>query len=344
MKLFMQSEKHELFFVRTLALWLRRPASHFLFFLLIINLAVGCTAEKQPTANKKVHTKAACFPQLEIDTQLCSADSLLYNPTNDTLSSVCRKEKHYELSTWNENNGWTTGVASWKTKKNETLDNFSYNTTGALFACLKTYKSNQLQKQDVVRLRGNGDIESLSLIGLKDVTLQKKSSSLTEIKDLQCFGTSLAITYQYGAVKIYNIAEKQALGASNITGSGQHSIFYDLHYLTIMKDTSSQEILLYDYDIRSGEVVRSFPLGGNGQDSRDFHLCRYQNQLCLVSEKGIFTGPCTETVLTKQLDYKDLQLPVKHRITYCQAARDDTIYIGYETSDSAFHLRKFTIA
>lgn len=110
-----------------------------------------------------------------------------------------------------------------------------------------------------------------------------------------------------------------------------------------MKDTSSQEILLYDYDIRSGEVVRSFPLGGNGQDSRDFHLSCYQNQLYLISEKGIFTGPCTETVLTKELDYKDLQLPMKHRITYCQAARDDTIYIGYETLDSAFHLQKFTI-
>lgn len=247
------------------------------------------------------------------------------------------------MSTWNENNSWTTGVATWKVKKNETLDNFSYNTTGALFACLKTHKNNQLQKQDVVRLRGNGDIESLSLIGLKNVTLQNKSPSLTEIKDLQCFGTSLAITYQYGAVKIYNIAEKQALGASNITGSDQHSIFYDLHYLTITKDTSSQEILLYDYDIRSGEVVRSFPLGGSGQDSRDFHLSCYQNQICLVSEKGIFTGPCTETILTKQLDYKDLQLPVKHRITYCQAARDDTVYIGYETPDSAFHLQKFTI-
>lgn len=315
-----------------------------LFFLLIISSISGCTAEKQTTANRKTNKKAACFPQLEIDTQLCSADSLLYNPTNDTLSSVNRKKNLYELSTWNQNNGWTTGVASWKIKKNETLDNFSYNTTGALFACLKTYKNKHLQKQDIVRLRGNGDIESLSLIGLKNITMQQKSSSLTEIKDLQCFGTSLAITYQYGAVKIYNIAEKQALGASNITGTGQHSIFYDLHYLTIIKDTSSQEILLYDYDIRSGEVVRSFPLGGNGQDSRDFHLSHYQNQLYLISEKGIFTGPCTESVLTKQLDYQALQLPANHRLTYCQAARDNTVYIGYETPDSTFHLQKYTIS
>lgn len=308
------------------------------------SLLVGCTTKEQPVVKKKIHREAFSFPQLEIDTQICSADTLLYNPTNDTLSSVQKEKNNYTLSTWKPENGWTTGVASWKTKKNEVLDNFSYNTTGALFACLKTYKNKQLQKQDIVRLRGNGDIQSLSLIGLKNVSLQQKSSSITEIADLQCFGTSIAITYQYGTVKIYNIAEKQALGAGNITGTDKHSLFYDLHYLTIIKDTSSQEILLYDYDIRSGEIVRSFPLGGNGQDSRDFYLSNYQNQLYLVSRKGIFTGSCTETVLTKQLDYKDLQLPNQHHITYCQAARDNTLYLGYTTSDSSFHLRKITIS
>ena len=317
--------------------------SGLLYLFVTICLFAGCRAEEEVIGEKAASRKEPSYPVIEISMQKHSADTLVYNPMNNILSSVKKEKSSYQLNTWQEENGWTTGVASWKIKKNQLLDNFAYNTTGALFACLKTYKKGQLYKQDIVRLRGNGSLQSLSLIGLENVRLRGKSSILTEITDLQCCGTALAITYQYGSVKIYNIAEKQALGASNITGTDKHSIFYDLHYLTVKKDKSSQEVLLQDYDIRSGEITHTFPLGGNGQDSSDFHLSNYQNELYLLSKKGIYTGSCTETLLTKQIDYKDLPLPNEHRIVYLQAARDKTIYLGYETSDKTVHLLHITI-
>lgn len=309
-----------------------------LYVLVSICIFTGCRTKKETMVQKVTSEKKVSYPVVEIDLQNHPADTLIYNPMNNTLSSIQKKKSCYQMSTWQKESGWSTGIALWKIKKNEKLDNFSYNTTGSLFACLKTYKKGQLHKQDIVRLRENGHIQSLSLIGLKCVRLKGKSSSLVEISDLQCCGTSLAITYQYGAVKIYNIAEKQALGATNITGTNKHNLFYDLHYLTVKKNKSTQEVLLQDYDIRCGEVTHSFPLGGNGQDSSDFHLSNYQNELYLVSKKGIFTGLCSETVLTKQLDYQDLQLPNKHHIVYVQAARDKTLYLGYETSDKTYLL------
>ena len=149
----------------------------------------------------------------------------------------------------------------------------------------------------------------------------------------------MAVTYQYGAVKIYNIAERQALGATNITGSANHNIFYELHYLTVAKNNSSQELLLNNYDIRSGEISYSFTLGGNGQDSSAFPISNYQNELYLLTPEGIYVGKCDDTTLTRKMDYSNLQLPENHRITYWQAARDKTFYLGYETSDKTFHLR-----
>lgn len=316
----------------------------FVFLLLTISVLVYGRAEEKATSDRSVREETFLYPAIEIDVQNHPSDTLVYDPMNNVLTSITREKDIYNLSTWQKESSWSSGVKSWKVKKNEVLDNFSYNTTGALFACLKSYKKGQLNKQDIVRLRKNGEIQSLSLIDLENTSLQRRSTSISEITDLQYSGTSLAITYQYGAVKIYNIAERQALGAENITGTSKHSLFYDLHFITVMKNRTSQEVLLQDFDIRSGEITRSFSLGGNGQDSSDFHISSYQDELYLLSAKGIFTGPFTETVLVQQLAYRDLHLPDHHRIVYWQAARDRTLYIGYQTPDNHFHLRHMTLA
>lgn len=311
----------------------------FVLLLLTVSVLIRSKAEEKEVVNRSTKKQEVTYPTIEIDVRNHPSDSLVYNPVDNALSSITQEKNIYKLSTWQQENGWTYGSASWKTKKNECLDNFSYNAIGALFACLKSYKKGQLYKQDIVRLHKNGKIQSLSLIGLKNASLQRKSSCLNEITNVQCHGTSLAITYQYGIVKIYNIAERQALGAENMTGTPGHSLFYDHHYITVTKNLASQEVLLQDFDIRSGEITRSFPLGGNGQDSADFHLSSYQNDLYLLSSRGIFSGSFTETVLTQQSTYYDLHLPDYHHINYWQAARDRTIYIGYKTSDNSFHLR-----
>lgn len=314
------------------------------FLLLTISVLSRSKTEEKATSDRNTKREEFSYPMIEINMQNHSSDTLVYDPMNNTLSSIIKEKNRYQLSTWQPENGWTTGTTSWKVKKNQILDNFSYNTVGVLFACLKSYKKGQLYKQDIVRLRKNGKIQSLSLIDLQNVSLQRKSSSLTEITDLQCSGTSLAITYRYGAVKIYNIAERQALGAKNITGTPGHSLFYDFHYITIMKNKTSQEVLLQDFDIRSGEITRSFSLGGGDQDSSDFPLSNYQEELYLLCAKGIFAGSFAEAVLTQRLTYSNLQLPDHHRIVYWQAARDRTLYIGYKTSDNLFHLRYMTLA
>lgn len=317
-----------------------------IYLFMTIFLFVGCRSKETKTEQSAINNKPLSYSDEEINVENRPIDTLIYNPMNNSLSSIQKKKNTYYLSVWQGNGVWTTSVASWKIKKNESLDNFSYNTTGMLFACLKKYKKGRLYHQDIVRLRGNGSIQSLALIGLENVMLQpktSKNSSLTEITDLQCCGTALAITYQYGSVKIYNIAEKQALGVNHLTGVSKHNIFYDLHYLTIKKGTS-QEILLRDYDIRSGEISHTFPLGGSGQNSSDFYISNYQNELYLLSPKGLYTGSCTELVLTKQLDQQDIQLPAKHRITYFQAARDNTLFLGYKTPEKGNHLHKIMIS
>ena len=314
------------------------------FLLLTISVLVRSKAEEKAAPDRSAKEEEFSYPVIEIDVQDHPSDTLVYDPANNLLASITKEKNVYSLSTWQRESGWTSRGTSWKVKKNEILDNFSYSATGALFACLKSYKKGRLNKQDIVRLRKNGEMQSLSLIDLENAGMQHRSTSISEITDLQYSGTALAVTYQYGAVKVYNIAERQALGAENLTGTSKHSLFYDLHFITVMKNRASQEVLLQDFDIRSGEITRSFSLGGNGQDSSDFYISSYRDELYLLSVKGIFTGSFTETVLVQRLTYSDLHLPDHHRIVYWQAARDRTLYIGYQTSDNHFHLRYMTLA
>ena len=273
-----------------------------------------------------------------------SKDSFVYHPVDHTLSQIYHNGQTYTRSVWQPEKGWTTNVDSWKIKKHETLENFTYNTNGALYACRKKWKKATLISQTLVRLRSQGRIKEVPLTGISHPDAQGTSSrTISEIMDLQCCGTSIAITYQYGTVKIYNLAEGQALGASVINGTPRKNIFYDLHYITILQPENSNTILLRDCDIRSGEIIHSFPLGSAGQDERNFHVSNCQNDLYVLTSRGLFTGQCTDTTLTKLLSYHDLKLPEQSHVVYLQAGWCGTLYLGYQTREGEFQLRLITI-
>ena len=177
-----------------------------------------------------VSTQPAFYPIAEIDTKPIATSTILYNPQDNHLVSIKNKKGKYSLHIWHQNQGWSTAVASWKINKTDILDNFTYTLTGDLFCCLKRFKKGILQSQDIVQLKNGGTIKSLSLIGLESSSFHKKEDTLPEICDIECHKTSLAVTYQYGAVKIYNIKEKQALGANTMFGDTKRNAFYNMNY------------------------------------------------------------------------------------------------------------------
>ena len=70
--------------------------------------------------------------------------------------------------------------------------------------------------------------------------------------------------------------------------------FYDLHYLTIETKKTTEEIYLRDYDIRSGEVTHTFPLGSFAQKKEDFHITNLGNTLYVLTPRGLFRGECKQ--------------------------------------------------
>lgn len=330
-------------------LWNRRESRLLLWFLvlLITYFFMGCGGEVDNTSKSKnsstsegERSQAVSYSSVTIQTDNDAEETFVYHPVDNVLSKIRHHKNTYSLSSWQQESGWTTEVDSWKTSKNCTLENFTYNTNGTLYACQKKKQKGKLIQQSLVRLGSKGKIHKIKLTDLNRLSKPARSSKgLPEIADLQCNGTSIAITYRYGAVKIYNLAEGQALGADTLTGTPGQNTFYDLHYLTVENSEESQNILLRDYDIRSGDVTHTFPLGGPGQDSNSFHLSHYQNDLYVQTSRGIFAGQCTEATLVKVLDYADLKLPKEGRITYLQAGRDHTLYLGYIDEKEDFCLR-----
>lgn len=328
-------------------IWSRREKHLLLWFIVLwmMYFFIGCSEEtdhtskdnNSPTALAE-SSQAVSYSPVTVEAGDDAEERFLYNPVDNVLCKISCHKNTYRLSAWRQKSDWTTEVGSWKTKKNYTLDNFRYNTNGALYACQKRRKKGKLTEQSLVRLGSNGSIHKIKLTDLNHIS-GTSSKSLPEIADLQCNGTSLAVTYQYGAVKIYNLAEGQALGAATLTGTPGQNIYYDFHYLTIVNSEKKQNILLRDYDIRSGETIHTFPLGGPGEKHSSFHLSHYQNDLYVQTSHGIFAGQCTDTTLAKVLDYEDLDLPKDSQITYLQAARDHTLYLGYRDEKDQFCLR-----
>ena len=197
----------------------------------------------------------------------------------------------------------------------------------------KKWSKGKLAKQSIVCLRNNGNIKNINLIHLNN------KQNTDEIKDIRCNGTSIAITYQYGNVTIYNLLERLAFGGSSISGMPGENIFYDLHYLTIETKKTTEEIYLRDYDIRSGEVTHTFPLGSFAQKKEDFHITNLGNTLYVLTPRGLFRGECESSSLQKLLAFRELQLPPQTNILTMFSGSADSLYLVIKEADGSKSIR-----
>lgn len=316
-----------------------------LFFLCCTAFLLIFYIESDKPITKKKQTAAKTTADKPTSISYCvtslsdeEESTLVYHPTERVLSQFIRKKNQYIRNIWDEKSGWTTNVESWKIKKSETLEHFSYNTNGALYACKKKWSKGKLAKQSIVCLRNNGNIKNINLIHLNN------KQNTDEIKDIRCNGTSIAITYQYGNVTIYNLLERLAFGGSSISGMPGENIFYDLHYLTIETKKTTEEIYLRDYDIRSGEVTHTFPLGSFAQKKEDFHITNLGNTLYVLTPRGLFRGECESSSLQKLLAFRELPITTakqhfNHVFRFCrfslpryQRSRRQQIHSAYSSS------------
>ena len=311
-----------------------------LFFLCCTAFLLIFYIESDKPITKKKQTAAKTTADKPTSISYCvtslsdkEESTLIYHPTERVLSQFIRKKNQYIRNIWDEKSGWTTNVESWKIKKSETLEHLSYNTNGALYACKKKWSKGKLAKQSIVCLRNNGNIKNINLIHLNN------KQNTDEIKDIRCNGTSIAITYQYGNVTIYNLLERLAFGGSSISGMPGENIFYDLHYLTIETKKTTEEIYLRDYDIRSGEVTHTFPLGSFAQKKEDFHITNLGNTLYVLTPRGLFRGECESSSLQKLLAFRELQLPPKSNILTMFSGSADSLYLVIKEADGSKSIR-----
>ena len=311
-----------------------------LFFLCCTAFLLIFYIESDKPITKKKQTAAKTTADKPTSISYCvtslsdeEESTLIYHPTERVLSQFIRKKNQYIRNIWDEKSGWTTNVESWKIKESETLEQFSYNTNGALYACKKKWSKGKLAKQSIVCLRNNGNIKNINLIHLNN------KQNTDEIKDIRCNGTSIAITYQYGNVTIYNLLERLAFGGGSISGMPGENIFYNLHYLTIETKKTTEEIYLRDYDIRSGEVTHTFPLGSFAQKKEDFHITNLGNTLYVLTPRGLFRGECESSSLQKLLAFRELQLPPQSNILTMFSGSADSLYLVIKEADGSKSIR-----
>ena len=117
------------------------------------------------------------------------------------------------------------------------------------------------------------------------------------------------------------------------------NIFYDLHYLTIETKKTTEEIYLRDYDIRSGEVTHTFPLGSFAQKKEDFHITNLGNTLYVLTPRGLFRGVCKSSSLQKLLAFRELQLPPQSNILTIFSGSADSLYLVIKEADGSKSIR-----
>lgn len=301
--------------------------NYILCTLLFVLLLTGCGDEGQKVAGTAAPTPEAVPSEISMGS--LPAGSFAYNPSENSLSLLVCTKKSYSMYTLKKDNQWSGPVSSWKAPKNCIYDNFIYGSDGSLYACRKKYSQNALQKQALVKLRKNNKVTKIPLSKLP----QK------EITGISFSGTALALTFSDGCVRFYNIAEGMPLGAPDIKGSSGKNMLQEHFYFTEEKN-SSGKISLVRYDIRTGERQKTYPLGTGSF----VPASNYRERLYVLLPNGIYTGSTLDNSLFKQLDSSSLKLPERVQITFFQAARDDTLYLGYYDSEQIFHLQIVTLS
>ena len=277
-------------------------------------------------SGSSIHDTGNSSGLMKEEVDLCghTPTEFCYNEVDNSLSMIEEKNKKFSLYQLSENGTWKH-TATWKCKKNQTLSLFTYGSDGTLYGCLKTYRKKCFASQQLVRLKKDS---------MKTVSLKKIGSK--EICDLQFAGTSLALTFSDRSVKFYNINEKMALGDTHIRGASGQNLLYDKHYLTIHKDDNSGQLLLTEYDIQIGDSLRSFALGKATENRDEAYLSHYHGTLYLLTSSGLFAGNFKDSSLTKQCSFPEPDFSSEQKISYFQAARDQTLF--YAWNDGTMHL------
>lgn len=284
------------------------------------------------------------------------AIAFAYNPVSNSLTLFEKNKNTYTAYSLQPGNTWAEMPEQWTVKKSQFLDNFTYGSSGLLYACRKYYdKKGHLRAQSFVQLTNKGKIKTIPLRKLnqtpksasgtnaKKIRVKNHEVENYSVQDIRFCGTALAITYADHTVKFYNIAEGQALGCDGITGESGRNSFYDYHYISAVPDSSTRKFLLKDYDIRSGELTHTISLFTEKNTTAPYYMANYRERLYLLSADGIFYGNNTENSLTKKIDFSLLGIDASDKIRYFEAARDDVLYIVYENKEAALSLSRLPI-
>ena len=331
-----------------------RPLLLMIFTALPIFFFTACTQEEVVTETVTRATAAPEKTYTEIPLTPPDTEALAYNPADNTLTLISRKEASYTAFTLKKNGTWAPQPSRWKIKQGYFLDNFVYGADGRFYACLKHYTKKGYTRQSLVRLKGRGKIQTVHLKGLNQVPSTRLDSSIKKrggaathnITDIKFCGTALAITYSNYAVKFYNIEEGEALGASSITGQAGQNIFYDYGYLSESLWDNRKPLSFSLYDIRSGELRRTISLDASSDafSTREFYLSNVQDKFYLLTKGGLYI--CSPNAGSFQLaeNFNALGISEKNRILYFQAAKKRIFYILHQDADAKLHLTRFSLS
>ncbi|MCH5252783.1 MAG: hypothetical protein J1F22_07395 [Lachnospiraceae bacterium] len=273
-------------------------------------------------------------------------ETFAYNPANNTLHLIEKKKRIYTIRTLQADNSFSPVKNWWKLSSHSHLDNFVYNSTGGLYACLKSNRSKGAVKQALVFLTKKNRMKKISLQKINQVPAtgpdaarkKKGGSTRHRIQDIKFSGTALALTYHNRAVKFYNIVEGQALGASRITGIPNRNSFYNYQYLSVSPKANKTGGQLTRYDIRTGEISGTVSFGDTKNTNKPFYLTNYREQLYLLSDDGLFFGTQEDETLKKAADISELPMSATSQIRFFAAARDDTLYFSCLDDSGRIHL------
>ena len=312
------------------------------YFLACLGVA-GCQSRKiaketgMAVESKTAVKTASLLVSEEISLEGFEPEQFSYNPVDNLPVMISKKGDTYSVYERKGTYEWFKKV-SYSCGKNEILDTFVYSTDGKMYCVRKRYeKDKRYQKKVLVRqnlMRGNKDGT------LKEITL--KNLGIKEIKDIRFEGTALAITFSDRSVKFYNIEERYALGADKIRGEAGKDVFYDFCYFTA-SSSSSGEPMIVDYDIRSGEKIKSFLLTDKSKSIRSVYLANYHENLYIMTEYGLYVGNYTDNIFYCRVKREDLEIEDLESLFFVRAARDNTLYYAWKDEKFRVHLAQINI-
>lgn len=291
--------------------------SLFLLSILSILILNGCSKPADdPTITPSpdlLYQEKDSPGQTELSIDKYSPYEFFYDEFSQKFCMITKKKNTYVLYHLNNDNNWKKNAA-WHCQKGEKLFSFCSDPKGNMYVIRQKEK-----KQYISQCKKQGSIKNTSL------------PCFSNLEHISISGNILSVNRKNTA-SFYQLYECSGIGASKISTLENINAFADIFFYVLDYMPAGNSLCLITYDYRLGEPIQTFALNASHGKPQYLHLCSTQDNIYLLTAKGLFCCQKAGSVFHKKATLSDMKISRIEQVVFLYVGKEQ-IFLGVTDSE-----------